>query len=145
MEATIKKGVAWLAKFAKPDGTLDPGPDGFDYPAYTAALTIKALSHATGKEHVQARDAWVKYLKERQLTEKLGWKPEEKQYGGWGYCRVIPKKPEPNAFAPPLIEANLSATVLALDAPPAAGGPDPEVHAEAAGLLRQRRNDDGGL
>src|SRR5439155_13012900 len=103
-------------------------------------LTIKALSHATGKEHVQARDAWVKYLKERQLTEKLGWKPEEKQYGGWGYCRVIPKKPEPNVIAPPLIESNLSATVFALDALKAAGALDAETAKTAAVFVRRCQN-----
>ena len=63
--------------------------------------TLKAFSHPTATDFAKHRDAWVKYLKERQLTEKLGWKPEDKQYGGWGYCRVIPKKPEPNEFAPP--------------------------------------------
>jgi len=145
VEAAIQKGVAWLAKFAKPDGTIDPGPDGFEYPVYTAALSVKALSHATGKEHAQARGAWLKYLKERQLTEKLGWKPEEKQYGGWGYCRVIPKKPEPNAFAPPLIESNLSATVFALDALRAAGETDAEVYQKAAVFVRRCQNDDGGF
>jgi Prenyltransferase and squalene oxidase repeat len=140
VEAAIKKGVAWLAKFAKPDGTIDSGPDGFDYPVYTAALSVKALSHPTGQEYVKARDAWLKYLKERQLTEKLGWKPEEKQYGGWGYCRVVPKKPEPNAFAPPLIESNLSATVFALDALKAAGALDKDTAQTAAVFVRRCQN-----
>jgi hypothetical protein len=106
-----KKAAAWLAKFAKPDGTIDPGPDGFDYPLYTAALAAKALSHSENADHLKARDAWVKYIKERQLTPTLGWRPEDKEFGGWGYCRAVPKKPEPGKFAPPLIESNLSATV----------------------------------
>jgi hypothetical protein len=140
VEAAIKKGLVWLAKFAKADGTIEPPADGFDYPAYTSSLAVKALSHASAKDFAKARDAWVKYLKERQLTEKLGWKPEEKQYGGWGYCRAIPKKPEPGTFAPPLIESNLSATLFALDALRAAGVTDAEVYANAAIFVRRCQN-----
>jgi hypothetical protein len=123
--AARRKGIEFLARLAKADGTIDPGPDGIDYPVYTAALTVRILSHEDGKGLKPARDAWVKYLKERQLTAKLGWGKDEKQYGGWGYCRVIPQKPKPNEFAPNLIESNLSATVFALEALKAAGELDP--------------------
>lgn len=140
VKGAIGKGLVWLAKLSKPDGTIDPGPDGLDYPIYTATLAIKAFSHETGKEHLQRRDGWVKYLKERQLTEKLGWKPEEKQFGGWGYCRVIPKKPEPNVIAPPLIESNLSATLFALDALRTAGESDGEIYKSAAVFVRRCQN-----
>jgi hypothetical protein len=140
-----KKAVAWLAKLVKPDGTINSGPDGFDYPIYTAALTVRALSHAENADHRKARDAWVKYIKERQLTERLGWKPEEKQYGGWGYCRVIPKKPEPNKFAPPLIESNVSATLFALEALSAADALDAEAAKAAAVFVRRCQGDDGGF
>ena len=145
VETAIRKGLVWLAKLSKPDGTIDCGPDGLDYPVYTATLTIKALSHETGKEHQKLRDCWVKYLKERQLTEKLGWKPEEKQYGGWGYCRVVPKKPEPNVIAPPLIESNLSATLFALDALKGVGDADAELYKAAEVFVRRCQNGDGGF
>ncbi len=134
--AARKKAAEWLAKFVKADGTIDPGPDGFDYPIYTATLIVKALSHPENAARRKDRDAWVKYILDRQLTEKLGWKAEEKQYGGWGYCRVIPKKPEPNMIAPSLIESNLSATVFALDALKAAGVTDAEVYKKAAVFVR---------
>jgi hypothetical protein len=143
-EAALNKGCAFLAAFTKPDGTVTPPADGFDYPLYTAALTLKAFSHSTATDFAKHRAAWVKYLKERQLTEPLGWKPEEKQYGGWGYCRVIPKKPEPGAFAPNLIESNLSATVFALDALKAADETDAEVH-KAVIFVRRCQNGDGGF
>ncbi|HEV3437245.1 MAG TPA: hypothetical protein VG122_07795, partial [Gemmata sp.] len=130
--AARRKGIEFLAKLAKANGSIDAGLDGIDYPVYTAAMTVKVLSHADGKDFRPARDSWLKYLKERQLTAKLGWKEEEKQYGGWGYCRVIPRKPDPNAFAPPLIESNLSATVFALEALKAAGDVDPEIAKAAA-------------
>jgi squalene-hopene/tetraprenyl-beta-curcumene cyclase len=140
-----KKAATWLAKFAKPDGTIDPGPDGLEYPVYTAALTVKALSHPENAEHRAARDAWVKYLFDRQLTEKLAWKPEDKQYGGWGYCRVIPQKLAPNVIGPPLIESNLSATVSALEALKAAGELDADTAKKSEVFVRRCQNEDGGF
>ena len=144
-ESFRRKGCEYLAKLVNADGTIDPGPDGLDYPIYTAALTIQAFSHPTAKEFVKYRDAWVKYLKDRQLTAKLGWKKEEKQYGGWGYCRVAPKKPVPNTFAPPLIESNLSATVFALEALAAAGQLDADTAKAAAVFVKRCQNSDGGF
>jgi hypothetical protein len=138
-EAAIKKGCAFLATFVK-DGTVAPPADGFDYPVYTAALALRAFSHPTAKEFAGHRAAWVKYLTERQLTEPLGWRPDEKQYGGWGYCRVVPKKPAPNTFGPTLIESNLSATLFALEGLRAAGATDPEVYRAAAVFVRRCQN-----
>ncbi len=140
VEAMIKKGCEFLAKFVKPDGTIEPPTDGFDYPVYTAALTLKAFSHPTAKDFAKHRAGWVKYLKERQLTTALGWKEADKQYGGWGYCRVIPKKPEPGTLAPSLIESNLSATVFALDALKTVGETDAEFYKTAAVFVRRCQN-----
>jgi hypothetical protein len=140
-----RKGSEYLAKFVRENSTIDPGPDGFEYPVYTAALSIRVLSHPTNTDLLKAREAWVKYLKGRQLTEKLGWKPDDKQYGGWGYCRVIPTKPEPNLIAPPLIESNLSATLFALDALRVAGETDSEMFKAAATFVRRCQNADGGF
>lgn len=145
VEAAIKTGLTWLAQFTKPDGTVVPPADGFDYPLYTASLTLKALAHASAKDFASQRAAWVRYIKERQLTETLGWQPEEKQYGGWGYCRVVPKKPEPGQFAPSLIESNLSATLFALDALRATGEADANVYQAAATFVRRCQNADGGF
>ena len=143
-EPAIKKGCEFLATFVK-DGVVVPPADAFDYPVYTAALILKAFSHPTAKDFANHREAWVKYLKERQLTEKLGWKPEDKQFGGWGYCRVIPTKPEPGKFAPNLIESNLSATVFVLDALKAADALDADTAKAAAIFVRRCQNTDGGF
>lgn len=143
--AARKRAAAWLAKFAQPDGTIDPGPDGLEYPVYTAALSVQALSHPECVEHRSARDAWVKFLQERQLTEELGWNPDDKPYGGWGYCRVRPRKPQPGAFAPPLVESNLSATVFALAALHAAAALDATTANRAAVFVRRCQNADGGF
>ena len=143
--AAVRKGCEYLAKLIKADGTTEGGEGALDYPAYTAALAVKALSHPDQKDLLKARDAWLKYLLDRQLTEKLGWKPEDKQYGGWGYCRLLPKKPEPNTVAPPLIESNLSATVFALEALQAAGVKDVQVYRAAERFLKRCQNEDGGF
>lgn len=140
LDAAIKTGCEFLATFSKEDGTIAPPADGFDYPIYTASLTLKAFSHPTAKDFAKHRPAWVKYIKERQLTKALGWKEEDKQYGGWGYCRVIPKKPEPNMIAPPLIESNLSATLFAVDALKAAGEADAELYEATAVFVRRCQN-----
>lgn len=140
-----QRAAAWLARFATPDGRIDPGPDGLEYPVYTAALTVQAFAHPEQALHAAARAAWVKFLQERQLTEQLGWQPADKPYGGWGYCRVLPRKPLPGAFAPPLIESNLSATVFALDALQAAGALDAETANRALVFVRRCQNTDGGF
>ena len=140
--AAIRKGCEYLAKLVIPDSTIEGDDGGLDYPVYSAALTVKALSHPDQKDLLKARDAWLKFLLDRQLTEKFGWKPEDKQYGGWGYCRFIPKKQEPGAIAPPLIESNLSATVFALEALKAAGVKDHEVYERAMVFVRRCQNHD---
>jgi len=140
IDVAIRKGLIWLTKLSRKDGTIDPGSDGLDYPLYTAALAIKAYSHVSAHDFLVARDGWVKYLKERQLTENLGWATADRQYGGWGYCRVIPKKPEPNMLAPSLIESNLSATVFALEALKAAGELDAKTVAAALSAVHRQQN-----
>lgn len=141
------KASAWLAKRAKPDGTIDEGKDGLPYPVYVAALSVIALSHPEYKGHIKARDAWLKYLLARQLTERNGWRPEDKQYGGWGYYPLVPKKPAPGEAVPAqqLLESNLSATTFALEALHAAGVTDPKVLGPARRFVESCRNDDGGF
>ncbi len=141
----IRNGCEFLAKLVKPDGSIEGANGDLDYPVYTASLTVISLSHPDQKQHAKARDAWLKYLLGQQLTEALGWTLADKQFGGWGYCRLIPKKPEPGAIAPPLIESNLSATVFALEALHAAGVKDPEAYRKADTFLRRCQNDDGGF
>jgi hypothetical protein len=140
-----RKGSEYLAKLVKADGTIAGGDGELDYPVYTAALAVKALSHPANKDLLAARDAWLKYLLDRQLTEKLGWFMTDKQYGGWGYCRLLPTKPKPGEVAPPLVESNLSATVFALDALAAAGVTDPKPYQAADSFLRRCQNEDGGF
>src|SRR5207249_5376872 len=115
------KGAAWLAGRVKANGDIDEGDNGFSYPVYTAAGAVLVLSKPANKDHAKARDAWLAYLRKRQLTEENSWQPADKPYGGWGYCHDLPKKPKPGEAPAPLLESNLSATVFALEALRAAG------------------------
>lgn len=121
--ATVRRGVAYLARFARPDGTIDEGPHGLVYPVYTSALAVQVLDPG------DARSAWLAYLRERQLTETLGWQPADVEHGGWGYAHGPPRKPAAGQSLEPLALPNLSATVFALEALRAAGCPaeDPAV------------------
>jgi hypothetical protein len=141
------KAAPWLARFARPAGTVNEGADGLPYPTYTAALAVLVLSDPENVRHVAARDAWLKYLLARQLTEANGWQPADKQYGGWGYYPFVPKKPRPGAIVPAqqLLESNLSATVYALEALRAARCTDTEVYRKAQAFVLSCRNADGGF
>jgi squalene-hopene/tetraprenyl-beta-curcumene cyclase len=110
-----QRALDYLVAMVKADGTIDEGAHGLSQPVYTAALTVTVLS-LEGEKYQAARDAWVKYLRKRQLTEALGWDPADKEYGGWGYCAVVPRKPRLGEARPPLLESNLSATAFALAA-----------------------------
>jgi hypothetical protein len=39
--AAARKGSEYLAKMVRPDGSIDAGEDGLDYPVYTAALAVR--------------------------------------------------------------------------------------------------------
>ncbi|MFL5342418.1 MAG: hypothetical protein ACJ8F7_19920, partial [Gemmataceae bacterium] len=113
---------------------------------YTAALTVSALSHRHCPPHREARDAWLKYLKDRQLTEVLGWAPADREYGGWGYCHGLPHKPKAGELIPPLTESNLSATAFALEALAAAKADVKPAMANALAFVKRCQNwhDDEG-
>ncbi len=121
LEPAYRKGVAYLTAMAQPDGTIDAGKFGLTYPVYTSAGAVSILSQPCNARQRKARDAWLAYLRERQLTEALGWQPADKPYGGWGYSPRLPRKPRAGELAPPLTESNLSATLAALEALRTAG------------------------
>jgi len=119
-----RKGAEYLAGLVGADGTVDEGPRGLNYPVYTAAYSVRALSSSRIidlGDFRDARNAWLRYLRQRQLAEDLGWQASDKQYGGWGYSSQVPRKPRVGEPTPPLTESNLSATICALEALQAAG------------------------
>jgi squalene-hopene/tetraprenyl-beta-curcumene cyclase len=86
------------------------------YPEYAPALAILVLSVPSNTRHLAARGRLVASLLARQLTEAHGWSPDDVSYGGWGYFRFPPLKPEPGAPVHELLSSNLSATLFAVGA-----------------------------
>jgi squalene-hopene/tetraprenyl-beta-curcumene cyclase len=156
-EAACQKGAEYLARMVRADGTIDEGPHGLSYPVYTAVFAVRALSRPQMAEFRTARDVWLRFLRQRQLTEELGWQPADKPYGGWGYSHQVPRKPKPGEPVLPLTESNLSATTFALEALQAAGCPsDDPAFRKALGFVKRCQNfsdhlsqditfDDGGF
>jgi squalene-hopene/tetraprenyl-beta-curcumene cyclase len=157
--AAIDKAAGYLVSFVDEHGAIRPPKVGMAYPVYTAAGAAIALSRlpSVDPDH-KARDGWLAYLRERQLTESLGWQADDSQYGGWGYAPDLPLKPAAGQPLGNLAEPNISATVFALVALRAAGAPadDPAVQkalryvsrcqnyaADAA--MVDERFDDGGF
>jgi hypothetical protein len=132
-----RKGARYLAELIQLRADTD-GPVELQYTVYTAALAVRVLSRPEHAEHLKARDAWLALLRRQQLAEAGGWRPADDEYGGWGYSDGPPRKPRPGEPVSSLAEANLSATVSALEALRAAGASvdDPAVR---HGLVFVRR------
>ena len=86
-----------------------------DFPVYSAALAVIALSRIPSGDFLDARDAWLDFLREQQLTERLGWELSDQAYGGWGYSIFPPRKPDDPSARPPF-DADLSSTLFAVGA-----------------------------
>ncbi len=129
---TIEKGLDYLAARVNPGGSIDEGRFGLTYPIYTAALAVMTLAQSGQEKYRQAQEAWLTYLKQRQLTENLGWELADPEYGGWGYTSPLFFKPSTEESVDPLAWPNLSATVFALEA--LASAPDKEEEALKKGL-----------
>jgi squalene-hopene/tetraprenyl-beta-curcumene cyclase len=139
-DAACHKGAAYLAAMVQPDGSIDAGPHGLSYPVYTAALAVQALSLSDTESHRRGRAGWLAFLRQRQLTEELGWQPTDREYGGWGFSSGLPRKPPPGEAVPPLVESNLSATVFALDALRTDGKVDDAIRRKALVFVQRCQN-----
>jgi hypothetical protein len=108
----LTHGVDYLAALINSDGEV---PDDLNlvYPIYTAADTVRLLSHAP--RHAPAQAAWAAFIRGRQLNEDLGWSPEDMEYGGWSYA-VRPPHKSANGTRGPWDFSNLSATLYGLAA-----------------------------
>ena len=140
----IASAKQYLIAMVDENRSVRPSQYGLAYPIYTAAGAVIALSRETDpKSALKARDAWLAYLRERQLSEALGWQPDDARYGGWGYSPDLPRKPTGEQPLGNLAEPNLSATVFALEALRAAGvaADDPAVQ-KALRFVRRCQNFD---
>ena len=111
-----ERGMKYLAELSKRTFENKDGLKSLAYPVYTAANTTIALHQNRRAEDDAIRAKWVQALRDLQLTEATGWKPEDVEYGGWTYGHESAKKPEAGQVLGPLDQPNLSATTFALTA-----------------------------
>lgn len=87
------------------------------YPVYTAAESARMiLKGGRDQRHLLAHAAWRDLLRNHQLTEDLGWRESDLEYGGWSYALVPPRRPAPGAQRGPWDWSNLSATIYGVAA-----------------------------
>lgn len=116
-EASFRKGVDYLVRFVGADGQLTVAPRELIFPVYTSASAsrVVVLKDKT-PENLRAQQAWLAYLRGRQLTESLGWQLSDPEYGGWGFSFDIPRKPAVGTPREFFVESNLAATVFGIAA-----------------------------
>ena len=110
-----ERAAEYLRSWVNEDGSIARGDRVPGFPVYSAGLTVIALSRMPSGDFLDARDAWLTFLREQQLTERLGWGPSDQAYGGWGYSIFPPRKPK-NPSARPPFDADLSSTLFAVGA-----------------------------
>ncbi len=157
--SAVQRGAAYLRGRVGADGTIAAQPV-LDYPVYTASLAVIVLNRLAADAPQDrdaigaARDAWAAYLKEFQLTERLGWARDDAAFGGWGYSVQPPRLPDQDR---PPFDADLSSTLFAVGALRLCGlGADDPVIEDALrfvercqnfaeGAQRDPLHDDGGF
>lgn len=135
-------GVSFLLDQVDSNGRIRTEGGEPTFPVYTAAAASWVVTmEATSPRHVRARDAWIEYLRARRLSRALGWRPEDPQFGGWGYAAFIPQKRGPDGGAGMAFESNLSATLFGLAALRFAGVPlDDPVYGEILTFVERCQN-----
>jgi squalene-hopene/tetraprenyl-beta-curcumene cyclase len=117
MPDSYNKGVGYLLGFVDDDGRIRNSNPKMLYPAYTASMASRAVPLLDrGPRNLQAQQAWLKFMRQRQLAEQLGWQPSDREYGGWGFSIELPRKPEPGQPKDRFLESNLSATLFGVAA-----------------------------
>ena len=139
---SFRRGVTFLVKMVDSQGNIRIGPRGLNFPVYTSAIASWVIvKEKKTKEHLRARDAWVAYLRGRQLNRSLGWKPSDPEFGGWGFSLDPPKKPEPGQLKGAFFESNLSATIFGVGALSSVGiGRDDPVWKDVLTFVRRCQN-----
>jgi len=119
---SFQRGISYLVAMVGPDGKIVLGAHGLNFPVYTSATASwLILKENKSKEYQYARDAWLAFLRNRQLNASLGWGPDDPEFGGWGFSLDLPKKPEPGQAKGAFFESNLSATIFGIGALSSAG------------------------
>jgi len=140
--SALRRGADYLAGFVGDDGQLKVKPRELLFPVYTAASAARVVVLVERSErNVRVQQAWIGYLRERQLGEPLGWRPDDPEYGGWGFSLDLPRKPAAGQPKELLHESNLAATVFALAALRSAKTPaDDPAFAKALRFVERCQN-----
>jgi hypothetical protein len=141
-QAALRKGADYLAGFVGDDGQIKVQPRELLFPVYTAASASRVLVLVErSPRNIRAQQAWLAYLRGRQLNESLGWQAADPEYGGWGFALDVPRKSEPGKPKELLHESNLAATVFGLAALRSAKMPaDDQAYAQALGFVKRCQN-----
>ena len=140
-EAAVAQAREAVAAFVDEQGQIRAPPGGLASPTYAAAGAVIVLAGEQDERYAAARNAWLAYLSERQLTESLGWSEADAEFGGWGYAADLPRKPAEGVPLGNLAEPNLSATVFAMRAMRVAGmAADTPAMRKALAFVRRCQN-----
>jgi squalene-hopene/tetraprenyl-beta-curcumene cyclase len=139
--AARRLGAGYLIARVRADGSIDDGPSGRTYPVYTASAAVMALARLDLPDGRGARAAWLLDLRRRQLTEELGWGPDDPAYGGWGYSIEPTHKADAAHASGRHVDADLSSTLFAVGALRVAGiGADDPAIRKALTFVRRCQN-----
>ncbi len=124
-----RRAAGYLIARVRADGSIDGGPFGMVYPVYSASASAIALTFLNVPEGRKARDGWLRELRRRQLTEDLGWDPDDPAYGGWGYSMEPQSRDDADSTFGQHADTDLSSTLFAVGALRVAGIPaeDPAI------------------
>ncbi len=112
---SFNQAVRYTVRLVDKKGFVKAGPFGLDFPVLTAASACRILELADQTpDMTRARKSWLRFLQDRRLSAKLGWKPSDPEFGGWGFAPVIPRKPGPGKPRPQFVESNLVATLFGI-------------------------------
>lgn len=143
VDAGYRRGVDFLAGLVDDQGTVR---EPLEYPVYSAAGALLVIANPRNERHAAKKEALVRFLRARQLTEENGWQPSDPDYGGWGYWPGIPTKPKAGEPRDELLGSTLSSTTWAVGALVLAGvaPSDPSLQA-ARHFVERCRAADGGF
>jgi hypothetical protein len=84
-QAKVDRALAFIKSQTQPNGALGLADSGIpDYPNYSTALAVSALSRARRPGWESQIQPMIAYLRVQQFTEQNGWHPADPVYGAWG-------------------------------------------------------------
>jgi squalene-hopene/tetraprenyl-beta-curcumene cyclase len=112
-----RRGTAYLMERIDEEGSIITGPEGLLFPVLTCASASRMVVLETKDEaHRRAQAVYLERMMQYQLTEQLGWSPDDPEYGGWGFSLKPPKKSAEGELRERFFESNMVATIFGIGA-----------------------------